>query len=394
MTPRVMRISLSLAIAFLVACVPVTAKQGPPVKPVAPTARPFKSMPKVELLDRTQPGPMYRVQIEAEITRNVIPTDDLAIVISVDDHEVGRYPIVGKFGSKVRQEIELPMGDYEIDYAYQGEKFAGMPFRLAEVPVWGGKKAIQLRRHQGTRISLREKKMWVGRWWSNDGPPQAWIIEWVRDGAIVTTTSGTDQYGIPSESRALVGGAAGAFRADRVIENSIWTYGEEYPIPAVVATTPGAWAARVVHGNNSPVAVVFTVLPGGRLAEATNRKVMSVGWEPSWSKPLEARALSMTEVDRLTAKLPQISSSQPFDEPRTDGAIRVSTAAVRALFRSKQLAELWADYLKATSIVQPAAVNAKKEALPPAKLKAMRTQIEALIKSQGGPWTPAEHPHS
>jgi hypothetical protein len=261
--------------------------------------------------------------------------------------------------------------------------------------VWGGKHAIQLRAHQGTRLSLREKKMWVGRWWPNDGPPQAWIVEWVRDGAVATTTSGTDQFGMSPESRALVGGAAGAFRSERVVPNTIWTYGEEYPIPDVVVTTPGAWAARVVHGSSAPVSVVFTVLPGGKLAEASDRKILSVGWEPSWSKKLDARALSITEVDRLTAKLPQVSSSQPFDEPRTDGAIRVSPAAIRALFRSKQLAEMWSDYLKATSMVQPAAMGPKKkEPTSPAKLKAMRQQIEALIKAQGGPWTPEEHPHS
>jgi hypothetical protein len=394
MTPRVMRISLILAVAVVgFGC--VAHRQPAPAKPVAPTARPFSTMPKAVLLDRTQPGPMYRVQLEAAITRDVIPTDDLAIVVSVDDHEVGRYPIVGRFKTKVKQEIELPLGDYEIDYDYQGAKYAGMPFRLAEVPVWGGKHAIQLRTHQGTRLSLREKKMWVGRWWSNDGPPQAWIIEWVRDGAVATTTSGTDQYGMSPESHALVGGAAGAFRSEKVVPNTIWTYGEEYPIPDVVVTTPGAWAARVVHGSSASISVVFTVLPGSKLAEGSDRKVLSVGWEPSWSKKLDARALSITEVDRLTAMLPQVSSSQPFDEPRTDGAIRVSTAAIRALFRSKQLAEMWSDYLKATSIVQPAAMAPKKkEPTSPAKLKAMRQQIEALIKSQGGPWTPEEHPHS
>jgi signal transduction histidine kinase len=80
MTPRVMRISLGLALAFLVGFGCVAHRQPPPAKPVAPTARPFASMPKVELVDHVQPGPMYRVQIEAAITRDVIPTDDLAIV--------------------------------------------------------------------------------------------------------------------------------------------------------------------------------------------------------------------------------------------------------------------------------------------------------------------------
>ena len=109
MTPRVMRISLIFAVAVVVGFGCVAHRQPPPAKPVAPTARPFSTMPKVVLLDRTQPGPMYRVQLEAAITRDVIPTDDLAIVVSVDDHEVGRYPIVGRFNTKVKQEIELPL---------------------------------------------------------------------------------------------------------------------------------------------------------------------------------------------------------------------------------------------------------------------------------------------
>jgi hypothetical protein len=434
-----MRIAPFAIAAFLVACVhpkpgyftqhkgqpgqPVAQQQPAvkPVKPVAPTARPFAKMPWVELVDQAQTGPMYHLQIVAEIMRDVIPTDDLAIVVSVDDHEVGRYPIVGKYAghpTKIKQDIEVPLGDYEIDLVYQGDHYAGMPFRLAEVPVWGGRTALQLRGHQGTRLSLREKKLWVGRWWANDGPAQAWIIEWARDGQAVTTTSGTDSVGIPPEAQGLVGGAAGAFRSEKIVRNTIWTYGEEYPIPDVVAQQPGAWAARIVHGSSAPVAVVFTVLPTGGLAEASSRKVIHVGWEPSWSKRLEARSLSIVEVDRLTAKLPHTSSSQPFDEPYTGGttpAIRVSPAAVRALFRSKQLAELWWEFLSLnrkptpTVTAQPAAfvkgsqpANARRDAAAAAKqdaerktkLKKLRSQIEDLIKSQGGPWKPDEHPHS
>lgn len=358
---------------------------------------------------------MYRVQIRADITRDVMPTDDLAIVVSVKNHEVGRYPIVGKFvhrPTRVKQEIELPLGDYEIDYEYQGTKYAGMPFRMALVPVWGGHVGLQLRTHPGTRLSLREKKLWVGRWWANDGPPQAWIVEWARDGQVVTTTSGTEARGIPPRAASLVGGAYNTFRDSRVVPNTIWTYGEEYPIPDVVAQQPGAWAARVVHGSAAPVAVVFTVLPNGQLLEASPRNVESVGWQPSWSKELEARGLSVTEVERLNEMMPHISSSQPFDDVEGRGqtpepTIRVSTAAVRALFRSKELAEAWHEYLALntkTLYAQPAALpkgakkaeapGAKQEAQKRAKLRALRTQIEQLIKTNGGPWTPDEHPHS
>jgi hypothetical protein len=408
-------------------------------------------MPSVVLATSQQTGPTYHVQIIAEITRDVNPTDDLAIVVRVGDEEVGRYPIVGRFErtqpTRIKQEIELPLGDYEIEYDYQGTRFAGMPFRLADVPVWGGRRSLQIRQHPGTRVSLREKKLWVGRWWANDGPPQAWIVEWAHEGKVVTATSGREEHGIPTNPRLLVGGAAGAYQAGRVVENTIWTYGEEYALPDVVATKPGPWAARIIHGGSAPISIVFTVLPTGRLAEASTRRVFSVGWEESWSNRLEQRALGVTEVDRLTAKMPQISSTQPFDDIDSatstgpEAPVRISTAAVRALFRSKQLADAWWQFenLNVAAPVAPggpgappasarasrpidaaafpktatrkpgmpaprdavvqskqqsAKQSAKEENERRTKLRALRTQIESLIKTYGGPWKSDEFPRS
>ena len=407
--------SLGLAFVVLAACVPA---RKPVQKPVAQTVRPFEAPPSVTLVDTVQPGPLYRVELDADITRDVMPTDDLAIVVSVDDQEVGRYPVVGKFAARptrIKQEIELPLGDYEIDYEYKGERYAGLPFRLADVPVWGGKRGLQVRMHPGTRVSLREKKLWVGRWWANDGMPQAWIVEWVREGGVVTMTSGREDRGIPTQTDLLVQGAAGAFRDARVVQNTVWTYGEEYPIPDVVAQQPGTWAARVVHGNSPPVAVVFSVLPGGILAEVTSRRVQGANWEPSWSKRLEQRALSISEVERLTAKLPRTSSTMPLDEvnPQFDGPeppIRLTTSAVRAVFRSKQLADTWASFV-ALDTAQTAYVEQTppkgarsgigstreapgKEGEKKAKLHALRIQIEAWIKVYGTPWKPEEFPRS
>jgi hypothetical protein len=419
-----MRTGLVLAVlaASVVACVPPKPVVA---TPVAATARPFTAPPSVALMDHAQPGPMYRIQIVAEITRDVMPTDDLAIVVSVGDLEVGRYPVVGRFtgaGSRVKQEIEIPLGDYALDYAYQGEIYAGMPFRLAQVPVWGGRKAIQLREHPGTRVSLRESKLWVGRWWANDGPPQAWIVEWVNEGHVMTATSGREERGMPANAASIVGGAAGAYMANRLVHNTIWAYGEEYPLPPTVATTPGVWAARVVHGGSSPISVVFTVLPGGHLAEESNHRVAAVGWEPSWSKPLSQRSLAVTEVYRLTAKLPQLGASQPFDElqpsDRLEPMIRISTAGVRALFRSRTLAEAWWTYEQlnkpvamtaspmatasfpksskrtATGLGSGRRVGAKDKNEQRTKLRSLRAQIEQLIKANGGPWQPAEFPRS
>ncbi len=412
-------LGIAIVVVATASCVP--KKQVP--TPVAETARPFDRGPVATLVDQAQSGPSYRVQIAADITRDVMPTDDLAIVISVRDEVVGRYPVVGRFErmpTRIKQEIELPLGDYNIDFEYQGALYAGMPFRLAEVPVWGGRRALQLRSHPGTRISLREKKLWVDRWWANDARPQAWIIEWVREGQVVTMTSGREQNGIPPHTQRIVAGAAGAFHSERTVNHTIWTYGEEYPVPDVVAQQPGVWAARIVHGESAPVAVVFHVEANGQLRELSQRRIVSVGWEPSWSKALVARALSITEVERLTAKLPRISSNEPFDEPapreRTlEPSIRLSQSAVRALFRSQALAEAWSSFValnvpsnyvslhpgqqpaaagKRNGVPTPAREAPGKESERRARLKALRTQIQQLIKQHGGPWQPDEFPRS
>ena len=190
-------------------------------------------------------------------------------------------------------------------------------------------------------------------------------------------------------------------------------------MPDVVLTQPGVWAARVVHGSSPPVAVVFNVLAGGQLKELSQARVVTAGWEVSWSKPLQALALNPTEVDRLSAKLPKISATEGFDEPTNqqvlEPAIRLSLAAVRALFRSKQLAEAWSTY---NTLNAPAAYVAlhpgqtpeaagKRAGVPVpqkempgkdgerrARLKLLRTQIDQLIKQNGSPWKAEEFPRS
>jgi hypothetical protein len=416
----------ALGIAFVVVAAATSCVPKPThvvTVPVETTARPFDHGPIAAIVDNTQEGPSYRVQIAADITRDVMPTDDLAIVIRVGDEEVGRYPIVGKFESRptrIKQEIELPLGDYEIELDYQGDRYAGMPFRLAEVPVWGGRRAVQLRAHPGTRISLREKMLWVGRWWANDGRPQAWIVEWVREGEVATVTSGREDTGIPPQASRIVAGAAAAYNDERTVNHTIWTYGEQYPVPDVVLTQPGVWAARVVHGNAPPVAVVFNVRPGGHLAELGRARSASAAWEVSWSRPLEVRALSVTEVERLSAKLPKLSVHEPFDELQPnqhtiEPAIRMSQAAVRALFRSKQLAEAWSTFValnhppqysrlhpgqqpaaagKQNGVATPAREAPGKEGERRARLKLLRSQVEQQIKQHGGPWKAEEYPRS
>jgi hypothetical protein len=363
---------------------------------------PFAGPPTVALVDRAQPGPVYQVQLAVSLVRDVMPTDDLAFVVSVGDHEIGRYPVVATVErgqrATARQEIELPLGSYEVDLAYRGVRYAATPFRLADVPVWGGRRQLQIRSHPGTRISLRQKTLWVARWWANDGPPPAWIVEWRRDGQIVTTTSGRERHGIDPKASTLVGGASFAFRGTREIDQTLWTFGESYPVPDVVAQTPGAWAAIIVHGGAPPLAVTFDVRAPGQVAgESDKLVVVGPAWQRSWSRPLPSRGLSPGEVGALAAKLPHVEAHQPFDTAPSDGvepAIRVTPAAVRALFRSSKLAETWQSYLMLNAQAAQAQGAQTATAKDRAKLRAMRPQIEQLIKAHGGRWLPDEAPRS
>ena len=105
------------------------------------------------------------------------------------------------------------------------------------------------------------------------------------------------------------------------------------------------------------------------------------------------------------------------NEDRPEPSIRVSTSAVRALFRSQQLAEVWWNYQQAnkplSSGAQQNAVGfpkggkrvvtglgskrpniARSAKEQRTKLRAMRAQIEQLIQTHGGPWKPDEFPRS
>src|SRR5688500_19362549 len=59
---------LGFALVALGACGP---KKPPPAKPVAVSARPFDRGPVVSLVEQNETGPSYRVQIAADITRDV-----------------------------------------------------------------------------------------------------------------------------------------------------------------------------------------------------------------------------------------------------------------------------------------------------------------------------------
>jgi hypothetical protein len=349
---------------FAAACVPPKKVDGPRA-----TELPF-SAPAVEWTDDPQTG--YHVEIASSIQRDLKPTDGVFFVVRVGADEVGKFPIAGPRGAQFRQRLDLPLGDYDVAIEYQGRRYAGEPFRIAVVPEWGGTKNLHLFRHHGTRVSLRDRRLWILRWWANEAPARPWIIEWRHDGRAITTTQGRDMPWHTQDASAFVHdvGKLGAAR------RSIWQLGEEYVIPDAVASQPGAWEARVVHEGTPPLAVDFTVSAGGQLADATPDLVLTrEGWSHAWSKSLDSHTLSEADVLDLEEKMAVMQGAQRM----TDGPIPLTVSAVRALFRSKQLGESWSKYLD-VGLHSPQ--------------RALRTEVEQLIQKFGGPWKPEEMPRS
>lgn len=332
------------------------------------TEVPFIHGPAVSWTDDATAG--YRIELSVALQRTLIEQDHLAFVMRVGVDEVGRYPIKkGEAGTTIHQRIEtLPLGDYTVELDYNGERFAGEPFRIAEVPEWGGTTNVHLFRHHGTRVSLVEKKLWVLRWWSNDAPAQPWVIEWRHEGAVVTTTSGRERKWAIADANEIV-----RYALQPQARRSIWQLGEEYPLPDQVAKAAGSWEARILHGDAPPVSVGFTVMPNGKIGEADQDYdfVPGVdGWTHSWSQPLAVRPLAQADIVELQDKLFAVTGGQQLGP----APIEVTPEAVRALFRSKQLADQWSKFLGGS--------------------RELRGKVEALIKAQGGPWKPDEFPRS
>jgi hypothetical protein len=357
-----LKVLLLPALAAIVAagCVAQHPVDGPHTADV-----PFIGGPAVAWTDDPSNG--YHVEVTAALQREVTDKDQLAFVVRVGDDEVGRYPITkGIGGTTVHQKLDLPLGDYDIALDYRGQSFAGEPFRIAVVPEWGGTRNLHLFRHHGTRISLVEKKLWVLRWWSNDAPTLPWIVEWRHDGRALTTTTGRERKWSVDDSTAFIKGAL-APQARR----SIWQLGEEYAVPDAVAKTPGTWEARVIHAGAPPIAVEFTVMADGTVGTMSKALVStSYGWTHAWSIPLAPRPLATEDSLELYDQLPVVAGGQKIDE----GPIELTPNAVRALFRSKELADRWSKFLGGN--------------------RELRGQIEKLIKSNGGPWKPEEFPKS
>jgi hypothetical protein len=337
-----------------VGCAPPKPVDGPRSADV-----PFIHGPAVTWTD--DPGSGYHVELTVALQRNLITADQLAFVVRVGGDEVGRYPITkGELGTTIHQKVEeLPLGDYTVELEYNHHHFA-------VVPEWGGTRNLHLFRHHGTRISLVESKLWVLRWWANDAPALPWIVEWRHEGKPVTYSSGRERKWAIQSSDDIV-----KYALQPQARRSIWQLGEEYSVPAQVAQMPGSWEARVIHAGAPPVSVGFTVMPNHTIGEADAQLVSTTdGWTRAWSQPLPLRPLAQDDILELTDRLPVVNGAQQLDE----GPIELTPNAVRALFRSKALADQWSKFNGGN--------------------RELRSKIESLIKAQGFPWKPEEFPKS
>jgi hypothetical protein len=428
--------------AFWFACLLVGCT--PPVKRPAAVDVPFSGAPGVQDVGRVAAKATYKVRLTISTTRDIGAEDGLALVVRHADDEVGRYPITGAFNDPYTRPvtikpyvppeslapvIELPIGDYQLDAEYKGVRYSGGSFSIAEVPYWGGTRVLTMLAHHGTAVDLVHGRFYLSRWWVDESPSQPWIVEWRHEGTPVTTTSGRERAWMSAQAEGVVSESFDGFR-DKSSSRTIWQSGEQYEVPEAVTKTPGRWQARVVHGGASPVAVSFTVSPNGSLAKTSGRlEATSEGWADVMSPVLPREPLAEADVAALVAKLPALERAQPFDEPSSTHQlvtpIPASTPAVRALFRSKQLARAWQDFLDYNSLTsesggtvvfttdeqrnlspeqkwrvqrrsnRDAAQEAPgMDAAKKAKLRSLRPQIEQLIKAYGGPWKPSEFPKS
>jgi hypothetical protein len=413
-------LAVSVVVVGIVACTPKSA--------VSPSQRAASALPFDPDSIRADPAAgqtraPFRVELAVRATRDLAVADGVAIRVVGGGRELKRIPVVvdvppewnGTPASKVfTATVSLPLGDYEVEVVHAGRPVLGHAFKIAEVPVWGGGRQVQYFWHQKTRLDLDRNWLRLARWVVEDEPTQAYVIEWWRAGKRVHTTTGRADKWPAYELETAVKDAypkkGGAGR------RSIWTFGaERYDIPNDLVLIGGAWEARVYREGAPPVAIAF------ELSTAPETQESRVALRRSkLSAELFLRGLPEgLGVERFAAipgkQLPTAAQRTP--EMLVD-PVPFDRSAVRALFRSPELARKWHD-LVATNITaahllsseQDWNLTAEQRALRARHVKALqgrdhdrvdaerkataerlRPQVLALIRKHSGPWQPNEIP--
>jgi hypothetical protein len=396
-----------------------------------PASRPSSNLPFDPETIRADPsgvfpakGP-YHVELAVRATRSITAADQIALRVVASGAEVVSVPVVvdvppewnGAQASKVfTATVAIPAGDYDVELVYQQRPILGHAFKIAEVPVWGGGRQVQFFWHQRTRVDLDHNWLRLARWVVEDEPTQAYVIEWWQRGKrVLVTKARTDRW---KAYQVLPVVQVAVPRKDAETRPTIWKFAKErYDIPKDLVLIGGAWEARVYREGAPPVAIAFELGAGSETQESR------VALKPTHlSAELFLRPLSEGLGPQVFAMIP--GKQQPSVEPRTTltlvEPIAFDRAAVRALFRSPELARKWLDFLKANGTTakyvngvklsneqdwnltayekqqlaqQPAARDPEEmDATKKARATRLRPQILALLKKHSGPWQPGELP--
>jgi hypothetical protein len=385
-------------VAALAACTAHPATSTTPANPAPP---PVSAEPSFEASAKQTRAGRFELDLVTRPARDITAADHLAFVLRTEGVEYGRYPIAAARGSKVAQHVALPPGNYELVLEYFGHHTGGMMVKISDVPYWGGQHKLYASMHRGTRLLDDAKgglQLSIARWWADDTPTLPWIVEWRREGRPVIITSGRTEETRQFGETAIVTKADEAYARPGFAETP-WHFSEIHPVPPQVTSQPGKWEAWAVRAGARPLAIAFTLLPGGKIAKPSEVKYR---FDEPESDELTVRDLPDTDATHLVMQLPKIVGTSGFAPAKQNAGelaeeVALSPGAVRAMFRSKELAHEWRAYVEANHRV--ARVSSREETAKRAgpaedtgKLAAQRAKIGKLIAANNAPWQPNEQP--
>jgi hypothetical protein len=353
-------------------------------------------------------GP-FDVELGVRATRSITAADDIVLRVVAAGSEIARVPVVidvaadwngARSPKGFAATVGVPPGDYEVELMVRGRSILGHAFKIAEVPVWGGGRQVQLFGHIGNRVELDDGRLRLARWVVEDEPTQAFVIEWWHDNRRVWVTRGrTDRwqaYGLDAivqraQPRKDVAG----------VRPTLWTYGaERYAIPKDLILMGGMWEARVYREGAPPVAVAFELSSSPDTQEsrvALKRVHLS---SELFLRPLPTGlgAAAFAAIPGKQQPTPPARKLRALVEP-----VAFDRAAIRALFRSPELARKWREFIDANKNTmhdetwnltadEKAQLNGMRNEDRLVAVKRLRPQIVALLAKLSGPWQPDDVP--
>ena len=158
--------------------------------------------------------------------------------------------------------IDRP-GLYQAELTFDGQTTNAFGWlEVAEVPCPGGTRRLEAVSHFGPRFT--NGRVVIGGWERLD-QPEPGLIEWRREGALVSSSTWTpgeaDNFWFELEGAISEKGAPGARIGDRCGVRFI-----DESLKPPVALGPGEWTVRVARSGLEAVEVAFRVMTNGSVA--------------------------------------------------------------------------------------------------------------------------------